>query len=99
MTDTRRKHLPKSQPTRTRTCREFLEQWAPRLRAMTESAELDYSFRDDAITITDIRIPSAQRTGVLYTRHEVEDYADKAPGDFEFRLDAFLNKAPPVVHR
>lgn len=75
-----------------RTCREFLEEWLPRIRNSGEPIELDYSFSDDAISVTDMRIPSALRTGVLYRRHEVEDNVDRVRGDFDKRVKDFLAK-------
>lgn len=79
-----------SPPPRARTCQEFLDHWLPRIRSISDCVELDFSWRDDSITITDMRIPSALRTGVLYKRHEVEDNADREPGDLEKRVTAFL---------
>ena len=77
-----------------RTCMEFLELWQPKLRrTVDDMIELDFSFRDDAITITDMRIPSALRTGVLYTRKEVEDRVDLHPGDINERIDRFMAQA------
>lgn len=73
-----------------RTCQEFLEEWLPRVRNDGTPIELDYSFNNDAITVTDMRIPSALRTGVLYHRHEVEDKLDRVRGDFAKRVSVFL---------
>ena len=72
---------------------EFLEYWQPRIRAVNADIEIDFSWRDKAITVTDMRIPSALRTGVLYTQQEVEDGADRTPGDFGRRVDRFLAQA------
>ena len=85
----------KSVPARKRTCRDFLEYWSPKLREINEDAELDYSFRDDSITITDMTIPSALRTGILFTRAEVEDHADQKFGEFAERVKAYMQMGRP----
>lgn len=77
----------KKEPVRIRTCREVLDELSPRLRG--QPFELDYSFKHDAITITDMRVPSALRMGVLFTRHEIEAGADLAPGEFAKRVNEF----------
>ena len=77
-----------------RTCQEFLDEWRPRVRkSVDDMIELDFSWKDDAITITDMRIPSALRTGVLYTRVEVEAKADRTPGDLNARVERFMAQA------
>ena len=76
-----------------RSCMEFLEHWQPRIRSVNVDIEIDFSWRDKAITVTDMRIPSALRTGVLYTQQEVEDGADQVQGDFASRVDRFLAQA------
>ena len=77
-----------------RTCQEFLAEWQPRVRsAVDDMIELDFSWKDDAITITDMRIPSALRTGVLYTRAEVEAKADRTLGDLNTRVERFMAQA------
>ena len=85
----------KGVPARRRTCRDFLEYWAPKLPEINEDAELDYSHRDDSITITDMSIPSALRTGVLFTRAEVEDNADQKYGEFAERVKAYMLAGRP----
>ena len=88
-------HAKKGVPARKRTCRDFLEYWSPKLREINEDAELDYSFRDDAITVTDMTIPSALRTGVLFTRAEVEDREDQKFGEFAERIKAYMLAGRP----
>ncbi len=82
---------PRVKP-RARTCQDFLDEWMPKVRAHGLPIEIDFSFRDNAITMTDMRIPSALRTGVLYTTQDVHDGADHVEGDFGKRVDAFLAK-------
>ena len=53
------------------------------------NAELDFSWKDDAITICDMRIPSALRYGVLYTRKEIQDLEGEFP-DFKARVSKFM---------
>ena len=86
-----RRAAPKS--NKKRSCMEFLEHWQPRIRSVNVDIEIDFSWRDKAITVTDMRIPSALRTGVLYTQQEVEDGADQVQGDFASRVDRFLAQA------
>ena len=76
-----------------RNCADFLNEWQPRVWREYDNVELDFSFKDDAITITDMRIPSMLRTGVLYTRAEVETSVDHRLGDFEKRVEAFMSQA------
>jgi hypothetical protein len=88
----------KGGPVHKRTCREFLEYWGPKLREIEREAELDYSFKLDAITITDMTIPSALRTGILFTRKEVEEHADHritGAGKFQDRVTAFMAAGRP----
>ena len=80
-------------PPKPRTCADFLNEWQPRVWREYDNVELDFSFKDDAITITDMRIPSALRTGVLYTRVEVEAKADRTPGDLNARVERFMAQA------
>ena len=79
---------------KSRTCQDFLDYWMPRIRSIADCVELDYSFALDAITATDMRSPSALRTAMLYSRHEVLDGVDREPGEFEKRIHAFLAMAP-----
>lgn len=72
---------------------DYIETWAPMLRAIEPEAELDFSFSHDAIVIIDKRVPSAQRVGVLYARHELEDNLHHAAGDIEKRMNEFLRKS------
>jgi len=76
-------------PLPKRTCADFLREWQG-LSKHFGDVELDFSFQHDAITITDMRIPSALRTGVLYTRHEVADGIDRIHGDFAKRIQRFM---------
>ena len=87
------RHKGAQPPPKKRTCMEFLDYWQPRVRKVTNEVEIDFSWRDRAITITDMRIPSALRTGVLYTQQEVEDGADRVEGDMDIRVNAFLTQA------
>jgi hypothetical protein len=77
-------------PPRPRTCRQFLDKWQPILRTIESYAELDYSFKLDGVTITDMTSPSALRTKLLYSRAEVEAFADAVDGDFERRVAKFM---------
>jgi len=72
---------------------DLIRQWAPLVHAWEPMAELDWSFNQDAITISDMRVTNALRYGVLYTRHEIEDCLYKIDGDLERRLKAFMGKA------
>jgi hypothetical protein len=87
------RHKGAQPPAKKRSCMEFLDYWQPRIRKVTIDVEIDFSWRDHAITITDMRIPSALRTGVLYTQEEVEEGADRAEGDMNARVNAFLTQA------
>ena len=82
-------------PVKPRTCAEFLDEWQPRIRkSVSDAIEIDFSWKDDAITITDMRIPSALRTGILYSRKEVEDRVDIVnPGDLNRRVQQFMSQA------
>lgn len=86
-----RRVAPKAQ--KKRTCQEFLDLWQPKIRAVDADIEIDFSWSKKAITITDMRIPSALRTGTLYTQQEVEDGADRVPGDLNRRVEQFLAQA------
>lgn len=87
------RHKGATPPPKKRSCMEFLEYWQPRIRAVDAAIEIDFSWRDKAITVTDMRIPSALRTGVLYTQQEVEDGADRVEGDLNRRVERFLSQA------
>lgn len=91
MTD-RRKPLarPAGPP---RTCREFLDEWNPQLKDIAPDIELDFSWALNGITATDMRVPSALRTRLLYRKAEVENRADHEPGDFKRRVGAFMGLA------
>ena len=81
-------------PPKPRTCADFLNEWMPRVRQIDPMVELDFSFKDDAITVTDMRIPSMLRTGVLYTRAEVQDRLDLVnPNDLAERVERFMAQA------
>lgn len=77
-------------PARPRQPVDFMREHAAELRRIEPDAELDFSFAKDAVEIIDMRIPSAQRRGVLYRRSEVADGVDKIEGDFEKRVHAFM---------
>lgn len=84
-------------PRPVRSCQAFLDYWQPKLRSIHDEIELDFSFSKNAITITDMRIPSALRTDVIYTDAEVKDWVDEKPGDFENRVNEFLSKQVKVA--
>lgn len=85
--------MPRTKPLpKARTCQEFLDEWQPKVRDGEQPIEIDYSWEHDAVTITDMRIPSALRTGVLYKRQEVEDHLDMQTGDFGKRVVAFMSR-------
>ena len=87
------RHKGVTPPPRKRTCAEFLDYWQPRVRRTDAPIELDFSWNDMAITVTDMRIPSALRTDILYTQQEVENGADRVEGDLNARVDKFLTQA------
>lgn len=89
MSDLTRKRPQVRAPERKRTCQEFLDYWNPRIRAIEDNAELDFSWKLNGITITDMSIPSALRSKLLYSQAEVEARAD-ANGDFERRVAKFM---------
>lgn len=80
-------------PPKKRSCMEFIEYWQPRIRAVDADIEIDFSWKDQAITVTDMRIPSALRTAVLYTQQEVENCVDREEGDFNRRVQDFMKQA------
>lgn len=79
-------------PVKPRQPSDFLALWGPRMWKIEPDAVLDFSFRDDAVTITDMRYPSVQRRAVLYTSKEIAEEADSVLGDFEKRARAFMDK-------
>lgn len=83
-TTTRRREEPPRQPA------QFIEEWAPYLKQIEADAEMDFSFRNDAVMIVDMRLPNAQKHGVLYKRQEIADGADRIEGDFEERVRKFM---------
>ena len=89
MSDLPRKRPQVRAPERKRSCRDFLDYWQPCVRLIEENAELDYSWKLGGITITDMSVPSALRTKLLYSQAEVEARAD-ANGDFERRVAKFM---------
>jgi hypothetical protein len=81
----RRKPSPKStQPA------DLVREWIPLVRDIDRFAEIDFSYRDDAITICDMRAPAALRWGILYRRHELQDNLYKIQGDLERRVKEFM---------
>ena len=71
---------------------DYIEIWAPLLRSIEPEAELDFSFSKDAITITDMRIPTAMRTGILFGRHDLDDLAHFKLGEVERRMHDYLSR-------
>ena len=71
---------------------DLVKAWSPIVRKMEPFVELDFSFKDQAITITDMRYPSALRTGPLYTRAELDARAHESPGDLEMRVQRFMGR-------
>ncbi len=72
---------------------DLVRKWSAQLRQTEPMAELDFSFSRDAITICDMRVPTALRYGDLYTRAEIEDNLHRVDGDMERRVAAFMGKA------
>ena len=86
----RRKPLPPRPAPPPRTCRQFLDEWEPRLKDIAPDVILDFSFSLDGVTATDMRSPSALRTRLLYKKSEVEARLDQEAGDFVRRIGVFM---------
>jgi len=53
--------------------------------------ELDFSWADDAITMCDMRVPSALRYRTLYTRQDIQKSLGQFP-DLKERLQKFMGE-------
>lgn len=60
---------PKPEPVQPA---DLVRQWASLAREI-DGVELDFSFSRDAITMCDMRTPSALRYGDLFTRKELQE--------------------------
>lgn len=76
-----------------RTCRQFLDEWEPRLKDIALDVILDFSFALDGVTATDMRSPSALRTRLLYKKSEIEARVDREDDDFVRRIGIFMGSA------
>ena len=64
--------------------------WTPMLKRLEPDLEIDYSFAKDAITMCDMRRPSALRYGNLYTGEELDRGEYRKVGDIERRVRSFM---------
>lgn len=53
--------------------------------------ELDFSWADDAIIVCDMRVPSALRYSILYTRTDIQKSLGKFP-DLSSRIQKFMGQ-------
>lgn len=53
-------------------------------------AELDFSWKNDAVTICDMRVPSSLRYRNLYTREEIQNSGGLFP-DLSLRVSRFMS--------
>ena len=69
---------------------DLIREWAPWLRRFEPSAEIDFSWSRDAITICDMRTPNALRYRDLYTTAELVNGDHKRVGDVDRRVRSFM---------
>ena len=72
---------------------DFIEKYAPEVREMAgDMADIDFSFKQDAVVIHDLRKPAAIRRGILFTSVEIRSGAHDSLGEIERRVSEFMNK-------
>lgn len=68
----------------------FIDEYYEKLRQVAPQLEMDFSFSEDCVMLHDMAHPSAIRRGKLYSTKEIEDGVFIIVGDFERRVQKFL---------